>query len=116
MYEKDKIFGERLKIIREIMNSGSKLSSSQFAFLLDESPQKIRNYEMGRTIIPIHLLSKLYEIGINPSYIVTGLGDFFANNPKGKILRQNLLENFDRIDSKIIHRIEPSTKTGTVEK
>lgn len=97
--------GKRLKEVRQIINEGGKLSVSQFAFILDESSEKIRNYELGRTQISIVLLSKLYERGVNPTYIITGNESFFANNDEGEKLKANISKHQKMIDSKIISKI-----------
>lgn len=106
----EKESGERLKEIRMLFNEGSKLSAAQFGFLLDESPDKIRNYELGRTQISIGLLYKLYKRGINPIYIITGEGNLFTNSETGKELRQTILKRENQIDDKIIHKVKEYRK------
>ncbi|MDC1068023.1 helix-turn-helix transcriptional regulator [Candidatus Kapabacteria bacterium] len=105
MNQLQKLSGNRLKNIREIFNEGSKLSANQFAFLLDESADRIRNCELGRTSISIDILKKLYERGINPSYIITGEGDIFTDTPTGKELRNKILAKANVIDHKLIDKI-----------
>jgi len=75
--------GRRLKLIRQISNEGGPLSASQFAFLLDETRDRITNYERGVTSVPIRLLYKLFQRGINPIYLVTGEGYLLAENEQG---------------------------------
>lgn len=81
--------GNRLKEIRNIFNEGSKLSAEQFAYLLEETGDRIRNYELGRAGIPVRLLYNLYHRGYNPIYIITGEGSVFAPNQKGKEVEEN---------------------------
>lgn len=80
--------GNRLRQIREIINEGGKLSAEQFGFILNESKDKIINYELGRTAIPLRILYELYVRGINPIFIITGEGEIFSNNDKGAELRK----------------------------
>lgn len=82
--------GLRLKKIREIFNEGRKLSAEQFAHLLDESRDKIANYEAGRTQIPLSMLYELYKRGINPSFIITGEGDIFTDDANGLKLKRKI--------------------------
>lgn len=86
-----KEIGQRLKEIRErIFNEGVKLSAGQFAQLLNSTDDKIRNYEIGRSNIPVELLVKLYHKGINPTYILTGEGSVYAENRSGRNLRERV--------------------------
>lgn len=82
--------GLRLKEIRNMFNEGSKLSAEQFAYLLEETGDRIRNYELGRAGIPVRLLYNLYFRGINPIYVITGEGSIFAPNSKGKELKRQI--------------------------
>lgn len=88
--------GARLKEVRNLMNEGSKLSAEQFAYLLEETGDRIRNYELGRAGVPVRLLYNLYYRGINPNYIITGEESIFANNSPGKKLRSKIEERIDR--------------------
>jgi hypothetical protein len=88
--------GQRLRQVREIFHEGAKLSADQFAFLLDETGDRIRNYELGRATISVRLLHKLYSKGINPTYIITGEGDVFVNNEIGKSRRDAIKENYEK--------------------
>lgn len=88
----NKEVGDRLKIIRMIFNEGSKLSANQFAYLLDETGDKIRNYELGRASIPITLLKKLSERGINLQYLVSGDGNLFNDSDEGKRLATSIVK------------------------
>lgn len=82
--------GERLRRIRHLANEGGKLSAKQFAYLLDETADKILNYESGRAAISISLLIKLYRRGFNPIYLLTGEGSCFADNEQGLILQNKV--------------------------
>lgn len=82
--------GKRLKQTRLIFNEGSKLSSEQFAYLLGETGDKIRNFELGRSAVPVRLLYNLYLRGINPIFIISGEGSMFADNPAGREFRQKI--------------------------
>ena len=79
------LIGRRLREVREIFNEGGKISTTQFAYLLSETRDRISNYENGRSAVPIKLLYELYLRGINPNYIITGEGEVFADNDAGKI-------------------------------
>lgn len=88
MDEINKKIGKRLRQIRNIANEGTKLSARQFAYLLDETPDKILNYENGRASISVKLLINLYYRGFNPVYILIGEGSVFADNEAGIELRR----------------------------
>lgn len=88
--------GNRLREVRDIFHEGMKLSADQFAFLLDETGDKIRNYELGRAAVSIKVLRKLYDKGINPTYIVTGEGDIFADNRAGDERREAIRKNLEK--------------------
>jgi hypothetical protein len=88
--------GLRLKEVRNIMNEGSKLSAEQFAYLLEETGDRIRNYELGRAGVPVRLLYNLYYRGINPIYIITGEESIYANNAPGKKLKSRIEERQER--------------------
>lgn len=87
-----RLIGKRMKFIRYIINEGGKLSVEQLAFLLGETGDRLRNYELGRAALPNRLLQVLYERGFNITYIITGEGELFASNEAGirlkKILQQ----------------------------
>ncbi len=80
--------GKRLRNLREIMNEGGKLSADQFAFIINESRDKIINYELGRSAIPIKLLYEIYKRGFNPLYIISGEGCIFVDNENGIKMKQ----------------------------
>ncbi len=82
--------GNRLREVRHIFNEGDKLSAKQFAYLLDETQDKILNYENGRAAISLQLLVNLYYRGVNPVYILTGEGEIFADNEAGKSLKSKI--------------------------
>lgn len=84
--------GLRLREVRSIFNEGTKLSSEQFGYLLNETRDKILNYELGRAAVPLRVLIELYKRGISPIYLLTGDGDIFAQNTQGKILKERIAE------------------------
>lgn len=86
----NKDIGSRLKEIRCMMNEGAKLSAEQFAYLLEETGDRIRNYELGRAGVPARLLYNLYYRGFNPIYILTGEGSVYAPNSKGEEIRKSI--------------------------
>src|SRR5690606_18123630 len=106
MEPNNKKVGIRLREIREIFHDGVKLTADQFAFLLDETGDKIRNYETGRATISIRLLISLYKQGINPTYLITGEGNIFADNEAGKNRQNAIRLNYEKgkleDDNKII--------------
>jgi len=88
--------GERLKEVRLVFNQGKKLSSEQFAYSLDETGDRIKNYEYGKASIPIRLLYRLYKKGINPNFIISGEGGMFAQNYEGLYLKNSIFEKATR--------------------
>lgn len=88
--------GKRLRKVRDVFHDGVKLSADQFAFILDETGDRIRNYELGRASISIRLLLSLYKRGINPTYIITGEGDIFADNKAGKDRKEAIRINYEK--------------------
>ncbi len=81
--------GKRLRFIREnYIMPGIKLSANQVAKLLNSTSDKILNYERGLSNIPNAILISLYQLGINPVYILTGEENVFANNTNGKLLAE----------------------------
>ena len=78
-----KLIGKRLKLIRNIINEGGKLSVEQFAYIMQETGDKMRNYELGRATLPNRVLQALHLRGFNISFIITGEGDVFNNSPAG---------------------------------
>jgi len=90
MGELQKKIGERLREIRQIFLEGDKVSTRQFANALAEKKDSITNYEMGKAGIPNRLLLKLYERGFNPVYVLTGEGSMFADNDKGRLLKDKI--------------------------
>jgi len=93
--------GKRLRLIREIINEGGKLSSEQFAYLVNESKDKIINYELGRSAIPVKLIFELYKRGINPTFIITGNEEIFARNENGLRLKSSIEEKLNNSNLKI---------------
>jgi L-fucose mutarotase/ribose pyranase (RbsD/FucU family) len=103
-----RLIGKRLKLIRNIINEGGKLSVEQFAFVLQESGDKMRNYELGRAALPNRVLQTLHLRGFNITFLVTGEGDVFNNSNAGikikKIVNSkgiNLTELWESIYSEI---------------
>jgi hypothetical protein len=90
MGELQKKIGDRLREIRQIFLEGDKVSTRQFANALGEKKDNITNYEMGKAGIPNRLLLKLWERGFNPVYVLTGEGSMFADNDKGKYLKEKI--------------------------
>ncbi|GAB5465422.1 MAG: hypothetical protein Kapaf2KO_08580 [Candidatus Kapaibacteriales bacterium] len=82
--------GERLKTFRKFFLNGQQITSSQLAGLLDEKPDRIRNYESGRSAIPIRLVVALDEIGLSMNYLLTGEGLIFSSSEKGIELKSEL--------------------------
>lgn len=83
-----RLIGKRVKLIRNIINEGGKLSVEQFAYILDETGDKLRNYELGRASVPNRVLQTLYARGISITFIVTGEGDVFNTTPAGVKLKK----------------------------
>lgn len=105
--------GKRLREVRSIFNEGTRLSSEQFAYLLDETGDKIRNYELGRATVPIRLLYALYQRGINPIYLISGEGNMFADNIAGR----NFIEKIaQRVSFEETDTIMLKAAAGTIEK
>jgi len=91
--------GSRLREIRHLFNEGDKLSAKQFAYLLGETTDKILNYENGRASVSINLLINLYNRGINPTYVLTGDGSYFAANSIGQ-------ELIKKVEGKVKDKVE----------
>lgn len=96
--------GKRLREVRSIFNEGTKLSGEQFAYLLDETGDRIRNYELGRAVVPIRLLFALYQRGISLSFLVAGEGGMFADNDAGLKFKEVINERatFDKVGGHIL--------------
>jgi transcriptional regulator with XRE-family HTH domain len=90
MDEVNREIGKRLRLVRNIFNEGGKLSAQQFAFLLNETRDKIISYELGRSSIPVRMLIELYNRGINIIWLLTGDGDIFAKNEAGHRFKNNI--------------------------
>ena len=89
--ELNKNIGNRLKAVRHIYNEGMCLSVKQFAYLLDISTEKLLNYEKGRTALPIDVLLKLYNRGINPMFLITGENTIFTDTDAGQLLEKKII-------------------------
>lgn len=90
MKDLNKEIGLRLKEVRKIYNGGFKATIEQFAALLGETKYNLTNYENGKANLPVRVLKVLYEIGINPLYIINGIGSKFADNEAGRILKEKI--------------------------
>ena len=86
--QETRLIGKRVKLIRNIINEGGKLSVEQFAYILDETGDKLRNYELCRAAVPNRVLQTLYSRGISITFIVTGEGDVFNTTPAGVKLKK----------------------------
>ncbi|MCX7737660.1 MAG: hypothetical protein N2319_13245 [Candidatus Kapabacteria bacterium] len=86
----NKEIGARLKEVRKIYNGGYKATIEQFAALLGESKYNLTNYENGKASLPVRVLKVLYDIGINPLYIINGYGSKFADNEAGNKLKEKI--------------------------
>lgn len=104
--------GKRLRNIREVLNEGGKLSSEQFAYIINESRDKIINYELGRTAIPIKLLFEIYKRGLDPNYIISGIGSLFLQNENGQRLK-NIFEK--KLQNSILSTSERAKLTAALE-
>jgi len=105
MDELNQAIGKRLRLVRYIFNEGGKLSAQQFAFLLNETRDKIISYELGRSSIPVRMLIELYKRGINIIWLLTGEGEIFAKNGAGRRFKHSIkldanadIENLVKID------------------
>ncbi|MFN3306266.1 MAG: hypothetical protein ACK42Z_03655 [Candidatus Kapaibacteriota bacterium] len=119
MQNLNKEIGERLRFVRSIFNEGGKLSATQFARLLGETMHKILNYELGRAQVPPSLLVTLYRRGINPIFILTGEGSFFAPNQAGRELKDKLEKHLEakgpNNDAPILNQIEDKILPSNLE-
>lgn len=95
--------GIRLKKIRSIFNEGGELTGNQFAYLLGENGDKIRNYESGRSALPVKVLLELYYRGISPVYVISGEGSIFADNDAGRDFAEKIAGRRDEGSIKLIH-------------
>ncbi|MGE5478995.1 MAG: hypothetical protein ACM3U1_01050 [Chloroflexota bacterium] len=86
----NKLVGLRLREARMIFNEGARLSAEQFAYLLSETRDRITNYELGRSALPVRIVYELYRRGISPVYLVSGEGEIFAKNAAGKALKTKI--------------------------
>ena len=82
--------GVRLREIRSIFNGGRRAFIKQFAAELNEPETNIANYENGKASLPNRVLVALYNMGYNPTYILTGEGSRYADNAAGKKLQSGL--------------------------
>lgn len=86
----NKEIGIRLKEVRKIYNGGYKATIEQFAAILGETKYNLTNYENGKANLPVRVLKVLYDIGINPLYIINGVGSKFADNEAGRNLKEKI--------------------------
>ena len=106
--DKNKTPGDRLREIRLIANEGNKFTTAQFALLLKETAYNLGNYENGRANIPPRILVALYERGFNANWILTGEGSQFADNTRGRELRNSLGKLSGKGEANIIGRADLS--------
>lgn len=102
MTEQEVSIGQRLKAVRINHIAERKLSINEFANLVGENQFNISNYESGKANVPNRLLIKLYEKGINPTWILTGEEDVFSAKSREK--QDKLLSNFNASDLAILAR------------
>lgn len=69
---------------------GGNISSAQLAHRLGISPDAMRNYESGRTALPLQIIFKLHREGLSMHWLLDEAGGMFADNPEGKRLREEL--------------------------
>lgn len=103
--------GARLRQIRNIFDDGYKMLTPKFAEKIGESKFNIQNYERGLASIPNRVLIALYEYGFNPSYILTGEGSMYADNPAGKKRQLKSEGKIEEPTVKIISAVEFSGMT-----
>lgn len=114
MYDLRKNISKRLKEVREkVFMNGVKLSTAQFAQLLNLSESKLRNYELGRSNIPVELIVKLYHKGINPIYLLTGEASVFADNSAGEQLSRRVNQPINSANSSqyLVHENQENYKS-----
>ena len=70
MEEAAKIFGQRIKAIRESKG----LSQRQFADQIGSSYRAIQNYEMGISTPSAKVLEGIVGLGFNANWLLTGMG------------------------------------------
>lgn len=85
-----KAVGSRLKICRQILFPES--LQEDFAKLLSTtdvsvSKQNISDWETGKSTVSIQVQKRLFELGINISWLVAGEGSMFADNEAGRSLQ-----------------------------
>jgi transcriptional regulator with XRE-family HTH domain len=82
--------GDRIKQFRSIYNLGSKISSVQLAHRLEVEPALLRNYESGRSSLPLGLLLKIHNIGLGMHFVLTGEGLMFSDTEEGHRLKAEM--------------------------
>ena len=100
--------GKRLKYIRSIFFNGEKISVRLFASALGETKDNIANYENGRAGIPARLFLELYKQGYNPTYIISGDGEIYADNVRGLQLMKLEDSNKQKPNIKRIYKADIS--------
>lgn len=66
----------RIKLVREHF----KLSQAKFAIQLGISQQTYANYESGKALVPDSIKQKLFVLGINLNWLVTGQGNMLLSD------------------------------------
>lgn len=92
--------GKRIQEIRNIYNGGFRATLEQFSTELGETKYNISNYENGKANIPPRVLVSIFEKGFNPVYVLTGIGDIYADNEKGRSLK--IVSESSKSNAKII--------------
>ncbi len=85
-----KDIGERIKEIRKTLG----LSQEQFSQKLGTSRRSVSKYETGDNALPDQVKLKLYDLGVNPTWLLSGEGSIFveAKENKSKVLESLRLQ------------------------
>lgn len=79
--------GQRLKLIRRYL----KLTQEEFAEILGVKQSMVSMMENGTSDIPLFVIQILCtKYGISPKYIVLGIGEMVANEPKERGLKDEI--------------------------
>ena len=92
--------GDRLKIVRESFN----LNQKEFADKIEITQVNLSRYENNKYYIPDETKEKLYQLGVNLNWLLTGNGDMFIRQEEGNELPSfndavNLLNDFAKLDA-----------------
>jgi len=109
MSDDNKETGKRLREAREfLLKIQTKEDLAEFLKIAGITQEQLKNYESGRTAVPSPLLVLLYELGINPTYILTGEGTKFAGNPSGMIVKAATLGEIDKSQDIKLLKLNPA--------